>query len=149
MSLKTSLETSLEMLFRSICKVLMMSGVVLGFVFSGAPEALAKRSDNVIRIEVGNELTSEDEISKRELERRIYKLERAVRQLQDRVFELESKTPEESKDTSYTCYIETSFHGTITAESKSLTKAKAEALKKCTKETKELVCKGENVKCGE
>mgnify|MGYP000393776939 CR=1 FL=1 len=130
-------------------KMGMAATLVAGFVFA-LPTWARRSSPEVIRIELGEDESSEGEITKRELERRIYRLERAVRQLQDRIFELETKEPSAEKDITYTCLIETSFHGTVSAEDKSETKARAAVLKKCMTETKEsLKCKGEFVKCGE
>ncbi len=131
----------------------MISKSVFATVLAGsfvlALPTLARRgSEDVIRIELGGDSSTESDISKRDLERRIYRLERAVRQLQDRVFELESKETVEAKDKTYTCYIETQFHGTISVDGKSETKARTEVLKECHAKAKELKCKSEFVKCG-
>jgi len=102
----------------------------------------------VIVIDVG----SEEKTSKKDLEKRIYRLERAVRQLQDRVFDLEVENSDLKDDNKkkFTCYIKTNMKGTFTSTQKSLTQAKADVMKKCSDEIKfGFECDEEKVKCGE
>lgn len=102
----------------------------------------------VIVIDVG----SEEKTSKKDLEKRIYRLERAVRQLQDRVFDLEVENSDLKDDNKkkFTCYIKTNMKGTFTSTQKSLTQAKADVMKKCSDEIKfGFECDEDKVKCGE
>jgi len=102
----------------------------------------------IIVIDVG----SEEKTSKKDLEKRIYRLERAVRQLQDRVFDLEVENGDLKDDNKkkFTCYIKTNMKGTFTSTQKSLTQAKADVMKKCSDEIKfGFECDEDKVKCGE
>jgi len=92
--------------------------------------------------------------SNKQLRKRIARLERAVTQLQRKVFELEfdknsPETPEEKEETRHTCYIETPFNGLISETKTTLTEAKTAAVQACIKKTDSgLKCKMDNVKCG-
>jgi len=102
----------------------------------------------IIVIDVG----SEEKTSKKDLEKRIYRLEKAVRQLQDRVFDLEVENSDLRDDNKkkFTCYIKTNMKGTFTSTQKSLTQAKADVMKKCSDEIKfGFECDEDKVKCGE
>lgn len=104
--------------------------------------------DKVIIIDVGNEERS----SKKDLEKRIYRLEKAVRQLQERVFDLEVENGglKEDNKKKFTCYIKTNMKGTFTTTQSSLTQAKAEVMRKCSEEIKYgFECDEDKVKCGE
>jgi hypothetical protein len=110
----------------------------------------ASSKGKVIWIEEEPESAS---LSSRELRKRIKKLERAVAQLQRRVFELEYKESgaigiiEEKK---FTCYIETPFEGLFSETRSSQTEAKAAVSKTCSQKTNNsLYCKMDKVKCGE
>lgn len=76
--------------------------------------------------------------SKKDLEKRIARLERAVRQLQDRVFDLENENnnlkgkDDDKSERKFTCYIKTMDKGVFTSTDESKTKAKADAMKKCS-----------------
>jgi len=107
-------------------------------------------SDKVIIIDAGSESKS----SRRDLEKRMYRLEKAVRQLQDRVFELEVENDDLKKEDpnvkKITCYIKTNSKGLFSSTQKSQTQAKAEVMQKCSEVIKfGFECDEEKVKCGE
>lgn len=95
-----------------------------------------------------------EKLSDKELKQRVLRLERAVAQLQRRVFELEysdmNKDSSSQKAPTYTCYIETPFEGLFTVTRPSKTEAKAAVAAECSQKTKNsLYCKIENAVCGE
>jgi hypothetical protein len=82
-----------------------------------------------------------------QLWRRIGRLEQAVSQLQQQVFQLSTAPVVASGYT--TCYIETPFDGTFSETSPTMTAAKAGAITKCTDKTKgSIYCSSDKVKCG-
>lgn len=129
-----------------------LMAIICLFAFSNSYAASKVKTVDVIRIEVGREdFVREDKVSRKDLYRRIYLLEKAVRQLQDRVFDLElSHKISDEDEKSFTCYIKTPFDGTFTATKKSLTEAKASAIKQCsTKLPTGFSCDDNKVVCGE
>lgn len=130
-------------------KIVCATAVVSSFVVSTA-EAERYNSDKVIVIDVGSDSKS----SSRDLQKRIYRLEKAVRQLQDRVFELEVENDDLKKEDpnvkKITCYIKTNSKGVFSSTQKSQTQAKAEVMQKCGEVIKfGFECDEEKVKCGE
>ncbi len=130
-------------------KIVCATAVVSSFVVSTA-EAERYSSDKVIVIDVGSESKS----SNRDLQKRIYRLEKAVRQLQERVFELEVENDDLKKEDpnvkKITCYIKTNSKGVFSSTQKSQTQAKAEVMQKCGEVIKfGFECDEEKVKCGE
>ena len=106
------------------------------------------KGEKVVYIDLGSESKS----SRRDLEKRIYRLEKAVRQLQERVFELEIENGElkDDKVKKTTCYIKTNSKGVFTSTQKSMTQARAEAMQKCSEVIKfGFECEEDKVKCGE
>lgn len=104
------------------------------FVFSAFADRVKYESgsvklstQDVIRIEIGKDKYDDDDrSSKYDLYRRISSLERAVRQLQDRVFDLEVENGSlKDNQKFYTCFIKTPFDGTFTSTKRSMTEAKA------------------------
>lgn len=125
--------------------------------------AQATVADDYVEVEKGRykgekvvviDLGSESKSSRRDLEKRIYRLEKAVRQLQERVFDLEIEN-DQLKDENdnvkkITCYIKTNSKGVFSSTQKSQTKAKTEAMQKCSEVIKfGFECDEEKVKCGE
>ena len=114
------------------------------------PAAQAQRPSDVIRIEIPRNERGYEDYSNRELRRRVYQLERAVRQLQERVFELEynkpgaSPTPEQSE---WTCRID-SMGKIFVSSAKTKSKAMAEVISKCSAATSSVHCPELNAKCG-
>ncbi len=96
----------------------------------------------VIRIEVGDKTGS----SKDELERRVWDLERAVRQLQNRIYDLEA---EKSRPTGKrtTCSLE-SFGKVFNATEDTEMLAKSIVMKKCADATNAMHCDKSKVECG-
>ena len=130
-------------------KIVCATAVASSFVVSTA-EAERYNSDKVIVIDVGSDSKS----SSRDLQKRIYRLEKAVRQLQDRVFELEVENDDLKKEDpnvkKITCYIKTNSKGVFSSTQKSQTQAKAEVMQKCGEVIKfGFECDEEKVKCGE
>lgn len=89
-----------------------------------------------------------------ELKRRIERLERAVRQLQDysfilseRVNYLESRPVERPEaSNAYACFLKTAFHGAFFANAPTRLEATAKTLKQCEK-AGESFCRKEQVEC--
>jgi hypothetical protein len=105
------------------------------------PRAEAK--EDVYRIEIGRSSGGSDS----DLRLRVVQLERAVDQLQRKVFDLESGGGSKSSWT--TCFIKTPFNGTFSATSPTETAAKAEALEKCSAKTdSSMYCSESYLKCG-
>jgi len=102
----------------------------------------------VFRIEFETDYNS---MSKKDLRRRVWNLERAVAQLQDRVFELSHKKSSTiivkrgKRSKKSTCYV-SSFGDTFTSTKSTETAAKADVLAKCSKENHAMHCK--NITCG-
>lgn len=125
--------------------------------------AQATIADDYVEVEKGRykgekvvviDLGSESKSSRRDLEKRIYRLEKAVRQLQERVFDLEIENgqlkDENDNVKKITCYIKTNSKGVFTSTQKSQTKARAEAMQKCSEVIKfGFECEEDKVKCGE
>lgn len=79
--------------------------------------------------------------------RKVNRLELAVSQLQQQVFQLASAPVVANNFT--TCYIETPFDGTFSETSPTMTAAKAGAITKCNDKTKSSIyCSSDKVKCG-
>lgn len=97
---------------------------------------------DVIKIEIGKEKGS----SSSDLERRIWHLERAVRQLQDRIYDLESDNRNPGKGM-FTCQI-TSFGKSFSATEPTQMAAKAKVLKECADATNAIHCDKKDVECG-
>lgn len=103
----------------------------------------------VVRIEIGKE----KDLTQREVWRRVWMLERAVAQLQERVFQLEGRPPTSTtpgvnpKDMT-TCYIRTPFNGTYTATEATETAARAKAIEACSAKASSIHCGESDVKCG-
>lgn len=112
----------------------------------GVARDLNAKMPDIIRIEVGER---EKSGSNSEMQYRVWMLERAVAQLQARVFELElgksSNTPESQMTT---CYIRTPFDGTFTATEATETAAKAKAMEKCAAKANSIHCSERDAKCG-
>lgn len=107
------------------------------------------KGEKVVYIDLGSESKS----SNRDLQKRLYRLEKAVRQLQERVFDLEvenGQLKEENDNVKkFTCYITTS-KGVFSSTQKSQTQAKAEAMQKCSEVIKfGFACDPDKVICGE
>lgn len=109
------------------------------FAFSPAAEA----RDDIFRIEIGKSSGGSD----RDLRERVWMLERAVDQLQRKVFQLENEGGSRGGHT--TCYIKTTFHGTFSATEPTETAAKAKAMERCSEKIKHgFDCDDDRVKCG-
>lgn len=119
--------------------VLLVSGLVL------ADQSLSMRiGDNIFRIQAGAQPSQT--ASNRELEQRIWMLERAVNQLQNQVFRLSDQGPREAPKTS-SCYLKTSLKGTFTGSGASKTEAKGKALKACTDAGGGIFCDETELRC--
>lgn len=96
----------------------------------------------VIRIEVGDKSGS----SKDALERRVWDLERAVRQLQNRIFDLEADKGRPSGGKT-TCTISSMGKVHMATEDTEML-AKSVVLKKCADATNAIHCEKSDVECG-
>lgn len=99
-------------------------------------------SGEVFRIEIGKDY---EKYSNRELKERIWRLERAVSQLQEKVFKLE--TSGTNNPDSWLCTIN-SLAGNFTATGGSKVVTKARVAEKCNKkEPGSIFCKDSHIKC--
>lgn len=128
--------------------LLLVAALILCF-----PVAQAQRDrDDVIRIEVPRGERGYEDYSNRELRRRVYQLERAVQQLQERVFQLEygkmtptpTATPEKAM---WTCRID-SMGKIFVSNAKTKSKALADLISKCSAATSSVHCDESDAKCG-
>ena len=110
-----------------------------------APATLVAYSSNpisdIIRIELGSEYDST--ASNRDLVRRIRRLERAVRQLQNRVFDLEAdgyRADATDSSKQFSCILKTSFDGSYYGYGTSRGKAMEEAPNKCVSKNGQFSC---------
>lgn len=103
----------------------------------------------IVKIEIGKNRGS----SQSELWTRVWMLERAVAQLQARVFELEGKpgavVPIQHPKDMTTCYIKTPFNGTFTATEATKTAAQAKVMEACSAKASSIHCDEDDVKCGQ
>lgn len=82
----------------------------------------------IIRIEVGNDRESDT----RETSKRIARLERAVRELQNRVYDLEDDQRPQTREVKiYTCAVTTSFDGTFIGKATTELEARSIAIQRC------------------
>jgi hypothetical protein len=85
---------------------------------------------NILRIDIG----SEQEANSRQLAQRVTRLERAVRELQNRVYDLEDDNTASRRETKvFTCTLPTSFDGTFIGKGKTEGEARANASNACEK----------------
>jgi hypothetical protein len=71
-----------------------MKNLFIVFIFAGLFSFLASADENVFKIEIGKDFKS---YTSSDLQRRVWELERAVAQLQAKVFQLEAAKPEAPK----------------------------------------------------
>lgn len=124
-------------------KKLLIAAVVAGSVFASMPLV----AEEIFRIEVGRDY---GRYTNDELRRRVWQLERAVDQLQMRIYQLEAKpviqpvvaTPEKE----WTCHIQ-SFATTHVASAKTKSAALADVLKKCSEASHAMHCNAKDAKC--
>ncbi len=96
-------------------------------------------SQSIFRIEIGDDYKNH---SNKELKRRIWRLERAVAQLQDKVFDLQTQGSRSQK--TWICTLSAMGENYSAAgETKAI--AKAKVLKECSKKGDSFFCK--NPKC--
>ena len=85
---------------------------------------------NILRIDIGNERESDS----RELSKRVARLERAVRELQNRIYDLEDDSGPTTREVKiFTCILPTSFDGTFIGKGKTEAEARASASNNCEK----------------
>jgi hypothetical protein len=99
----------------------------------------------IIRIDIGN-----DRDEGRELTQRLLRLERAVRELQNRVYDLEddARAPRQVKVT--TCLLKTPFDGTFTGKGANELEARKNAVAQCIPTVSFVFCNDSNIKvCSE
>ena len=127
-----------------------MKKVLFAFIFLFANCATLMPSasaDEMFRIDVGRD----DNYSDRELRRRVHWLEKAVRQLQERISSMDQSLATCSTRRSslqYTCYIQTFGKTYIAHSSDSEMAAKAQVIYNCSQANGAMFCKDENVDCG-
>ena len=97
----------------------------------------------VFRVEVAPQHSPHTTIHN--LQDRVWHLERAVAQLQTTVYHLENKPKLPTKE--YSCFLDTNFYGTFTANGTSQNAAKGKVLKDCKAKGGGIFCKEKEVKC--
>ena len=86
--------------------------------------------NTIFRIDVGNDR----EADSRRLSQRVNRLERAVRDLQNRIYDLEDNSrPTQREVTIYTCVLPTSFIGTYIGKAQTVVEARAQAVNSCSR----------------
>lgn len=99
---------------------------------------------DVFKIEIGKNY---DSYSNNELRRRVWELERAVRQLQDQVFHLSMNQGRPGHGgNQWTCMIQ-SFGKTFTSTRSTKSAATAKVLKDCSANSNAIHCDAKNVSC--
>ena len=102
-------------------------------------------ADDLFRVVIGRE----SDRSSADLARRVTFLERAVYQMQERVFNLEAKPVSVVAPSTFTtCYIKTPFNGTFTATEPTEMAARANTMKKCSDGGGDIHCRESDLKCG-
>jgi len=130
-------------------KKLFLALGVLGLSFSFAS---VTQAEDIFRVQIGS---SNDHYSNQELVQRVWQLERAVYQLQSRIFKLElagsmgnigNISAPIAKDKSWTCVIQ-SFGTTYTKTATTRGAAQAQVLRDCSEATSAMHCRPSDVKC--
>lgn len=140
-------------------RVLQYTGSAILWVTTTASAArypeISLDAKDIIRIEIGKDdepvgrSNSDLMETNRQLRRRVHRLEQALRQVQDQIYRLEERPvaaialPKE-----VTCYIKTTFKGTVSGSGGSEAEARAKALKACDDVDGGFSCEDRNVKCG-
>lgn len=122
-------------------------GFVVGALLAGASAGMA---EDIFRIEFGRP-GSPSRPSERDLQWRVNQLERAVDQLQRKVFDLQFNAPSRPNSTWTTCFIKTPFDGTFSATEPTETAARAGAIQKCNNKnsgSKSIFCDESKLQCG-
>ena len=117
--------------------------VVSGFLF--ADSLSFKIGENIFRISEGSEFS--DKTTIRELQKRVWMLERAVVQLQNQAFPVPVGIAQPTPVKTFSCYLQTPFKGTFTGTGRSIIEAKGKALKACTDGGGSIHCDDDKVKC--
>lgn len=122
----------------------------LGSFASAATPNFKLDARDVIRIEIGAESEDNSPQSNANLRRRVHRLEQALRQLQDQLFRLEDAHAHSAvaPQKEHTCYIKTSFRGTVYGKGGSEAEARAKAMQSCDSVQGGFSCEDSNVKCG-
>jgi hypothetical protein len=104
---------------------------------------------NIFRIEVGQEKGGSNSAPSpvNELYSRIFRLERAVRDLQNRVYDLQENVQPELREVKVaTCTLETPFNGTYLGKGSTENQATFDAIRQCEKKADTYYCNGSRVK---
>ena len=124
--------------------------VLFGILTVALLSSIAFADHKVFRIEHGRDYRGRD-YSERELRRRVWELERAVAQLQERIYDLEVAPPAappvvEPVVTPWTCTV-TAFGKVYSATSNTQSQARATALTQCSNATNAMHC--DDMVCGQ
>jgi len=122
-------------------------GAFLGSSIASASK-LTIRAADIIKIQISDENMPEmsTRATNRQLRRRVRQLERAVQQMQAQVYNLQIDVAIPSRKT-HTCFIKTTFHGTVSGTAGSLAEAKAKAMKACDTTGSHFSCETKNLNC--
>jgi len=110
------------------------------------PTTSQSRPRNVFKIEIGSDYHG---YSKKELRQRVWKLERAVYQLQEQVFQLaidNSHASHGHNKNLWSCHMQ-SFGKTFTSSGRTKASAIAQILQKCSKATNAVHCHESDASC--
>ena len=131
--------------------------------FSATLPGISINTRDIVRVDIGPD---EDEVPRqgidqvgyltennRNLRRRVRRLEQALRQMQDQIYRLEDSNARPmvvaaEPQREFTCYIKTTFKGTVFGKGSSEMEAKAKALKSCDDVGGGFSCEDGNAKCG-
>jgi hypothetical protein len=115
--------------------------ILMTLVFCTSAFAKSKNDDRKIDVKkarsiiwIDSEEDSADSGDVKDLRRRVNRLEKAVRQLQDRIFDLEAEQDSPKEPEEYTCILESNFGDVLTATAKTENKARMDVYLQCRKE---------------
>ncbi len=115
----------------------MQNHLISGAIFSLFLIPYSVQAESIIRIEVGS---SQDKYSNQELQKRVQDLERAVIQLQKRVFDLEDNKPKPQSADTWICHAK-AMGETFTGTGGSKAVASNNAIEACAKVKDRFFCK--------
>ena len=96
---------------------------------------------NILRIDIGN-----DRDEGRDLTQRIIRLERAVRELQNRVYDLEDDAKPSRQVKVTTCILQTPFDGVFIGKGVNEIEARANAVRQCSPKVSFVFCSEDKIK---
>ena len=121
--------------------------VTVAITLPAFAQKVSLNANDIVRIEISDEKSKSGKGAVKELRRRVRLLEKAVKQLQEQVYDLKYAGTVNTPKKTHTCFISTTFHGTVSGTASTLAAAKAKALKACDAKGAGLSCEPKNLKC--